>query len=125
MRWFHKDLKSTLSALLTVSTLSPPTAEEQAEKLDELRREMLALAVLTETNRSELLARRIRYAVQVETLWYARGELMGQLARGYGEQEAREKVVALDDLFTALLPRGLRSRPSRLDGSYRSSRPGL
>ncbi|GAB3759651.1 hypothetical protein GCM10028796_06930 [Ramlibacter monticola] len=63
MRWFHKDLKSTLSALLTVSTLAPPTAEDQAEKLDELRREMLALAVLTETNRSELLARRIRYAV--------------------------------------------------------------
>ena len=125
MRWFiTKDLRSTISAMFTVSTAPPPTATEQAEKMDLIRRKMLALAVLTRGDRSEALARRIRYAATVETLWYARGELMAQLAKMEGELAAREKVDALSALFRDMLPRGLRSRPSPLDGTYRSSRPG-
>lgn len=125
MNWFNtKYLRSTISAIFTVSTASPPTPAEQAEKLDLIRRKMLALAVLTHGDRSEALARRIRYAATVESLWYARGELMGQLAKVDGELAAREKVDALSGLFKELLPRGLRSRPSPLDGTYRSSRPG-
>ena len=125
MRWFiTKDLRSTISAMFTVSTAPPPTAAEQAEKMDLIRRKMLALAVLTRGDRSEALARRIRYAATVETLWYARGELMAQLAKMEGELAAREKVDTLSGLFRDMLPRGLRSRPSPLDGTYRSSRPG-
>jgi len=125
MRWLNtKELRSTITAIFTVSTAPPPTPAEQAEKLEEIRRRMLALAVLTDGQRSEALARRIRYAATVETLWYARGELMGQLARLDSELAAREKVDALNGLFKELLPRGLRSRPSPLDGTYRSSRPG-
>ena len=125
MRWFiTKDLRSTISAMFTVSTAPPPTAAEQAEKMDLIRRKMLALAVLTRGDRSEALARRIRYAATVETLWFARGELMAQLAKMEGELAAREKVDTLSGLFRDMLPRGLRSRPSPLDGTYRSSRPG-
>jgi len=125
MRWFTtKDLRSTISAIFTVSTPPPPSASEQAEKLEVIRRKMLALAVLTNGPRSETLARRIRYAVTVESLWYARGELVGQLAKVHSELVAREKVEALNALFKELLPTGLRSRASPLDGTYRSSRPG-
>lgn len=125
MRWFNtKDLRSTISAIFTVSTAPPPTAEAQAAAMENLRRKMLALAVLDSDDRSEALARRIRYAGNVETLWYARGQLMAQLARTHGEVLAREKVDALSPAFRELLPKGLRSRPSPLDGSYRSSRPG-
>lgn len=125
MRWFNtKDLRSTISAMFTVSTAPPPTPEAHAAKLDTIRRKMLALAVLDPGERSEALARRIRYAANVESLWFARGELMAQLARAHGEAIAREKVDALSGLFKELLPRGLRSRPSPLDGVYRSSRPG-
>jgi hypothetical protein len=125
MRWLKtKDLRSTITAMFTVSTAPPPTAAQQAEKMDLIRRRMLELAVLTKSDRSEALARRIRYAVTVETLWYARGELMAQLARVDGELAAREKVDALSAQFKELLPQGLRSRPSPLDGTYRSSRPG-
>jgi hypothetical protein len=124
MRWFTtKDLRSTITAMFTVSTVPPPTAADQAAQLDAIRRKMLALAVLTSGDRSEMLARRIRYAANVESLWYARGELMAQLAKVHGEVLAREKVDALSALFTQLLPRGLRARPSPLDGTYRSSRP--
>jgi len=125
MRWLNpKDLRSTITAIFTVSTAPPPTAAEQAEKMDVVRHRMLALAVLANGARAEALARRIRYAATVETLWYARGELMAQLARLDGELAARERVDALNGLFKELLPRGLRSRPSPLDGSYRSSLPG-
>ena len=125
MRWLNtKDLRSTLSAMLAVSTVPRPRLAAQAARLDALRSRMLALAVLSPTARSVGLARRSRYAVTVETLWYARGELMAQLAKAQGEAAAREQVEALGELFEQLLPRGLRARPSRLDGSYRSSRPG-
>jgi hypothetical protein len=125
MRWITtKDLRSTISAIFTVSTAPPPTAAEQAGKLDAIRRRMLALAVLASGPRAEGLARRIRYAATVETLWYSRGELMAQLAKLDGELAAREQVDALDGLFKELLPQALRARPSPLDGSYRSSRPG-
>jgi hypothetical protein len=124
MRWLNtKDLRSTISAIFTVSTAPPPSATEQADKLEVIRRKMLAMAALTNSPRSEALARRIRYAVSVESLWFTRGELMGQLARIDGEAAARERVDALSTLFMELLPRGLRARTSPLDGSYRSSRP--
>jgi hypothetical protein len=125
MRWINtKDLRSTISAIFTVSTTPPPTAAEQADKLDVIRRRMLALAVLTHGPRAEALARRIRYAATVETLWFARGELMAQLAKIEGELAAREQVDALSGLFRQLLPHALRARPSPLNGTYRSSRPG-
>lgn len=124
MSWFNtKDLRSTLTAIFTVSTAPEPDPAEQAERLDQLRRQMLAMALESQGERSELLVRRIRYAVSVESLWYARGALMGQLAKLHGEALARDQVDALEPQFTALLPRGLRSRPSPLDGTYRSSRP--
>jgi hypothetical protein len=124
MRWLKtKDLRSTITAIFTVSTAPPPTPSQQAAHLERIRRKMLALAVLTSGERSEALGRRIHYAANVESLWYARGELMAQLARVHGEAVAREKLAALSAMFTELLPRGLRSRPSPLDGPYRSSRP--
>ena len=125
MRWFKtKDLRSTITAIFTVSTAPAPTAADQAAQLDTIRRKMLAMAILTNSERTEALTRRIRYAVTVETLWFTRGELMAQLAREHGETVAREKVDALSDLFRELLPRGLCARASPLDGTYRSSRPG-
>jgi hypothetical protein len=125
MTWFNtKDLRSTISAMLSVSTAPAPDPARQAEMLEDLRAKMLALAALAPGPRSDLLARRIRYAGSVEPLWYARGELMGLLAKVHGELAAREQLEELGGQFKALLPRGLQSRPSRLDGSYRSSRPG-
>ena len=124
MRWFKtKDLRSTITAIFTVSSAPGPTAADQAAQLDTIRRKMLAMALLTDGDRAEALTRRIRYAVTVETLWFARGELMAQLAREHGESVARDKVDALGGLFRELLPKGLCARTSPLDGTYRSSRP--
>ena len=124
MRWLNtKDLRSTVGALFSVSTAPRASLAEHAAQLDEIRRRMLALALLANSERSEMLLRKIRYAVSAEALWFARGELMAQLARVHGEGAAREKLETLTGMFTGVLPRGLRSRPSPLDGTYRSTLP--
>ena len=65
----------------------------------------------------------IRYATDLQALWFMRGEVMQLLARNEGEAAAREKIDELSSLFADMLPSGLRSRPSPLSPSYRNSRP--
>jgi len=65
-------------------------------------------------DRAVVLRRRIRYADQVESLWFMRGELMAVLASSRGEAAALALVSSVSDMFEDLLPQGLRSRPSPL-----------
>ena len=122
MRWFKtKDLRSSIYALFTVSTSAPRA--DAAATLDQIREAMLALTGGDVGERSAGLARRIRYATDLQALWFMRGELMQLLARNHGEAAAREKLDELSTLFTDQLPSALRSRPSPLNTSYRHSRP--
>ena len=122
MRWFKtKDLRSSIYAMFTVST-SAPRVDDQTT-MDQVREAMLALTGDDPGERSAGLARRIRYATDLQALWFMRGELMQLLARHHGEAAAREKLDELSSLFSDLLPSGLRSRPSPLNEAYRNSRP--
>jgi hypothetical protein len=122
MRWFRtKDLRSSLYALLNVSTARPRL--DDAATMDQIREAMLALTSDEGSERAAAVTRRIRYATDLQALWFLRGELMQLLARSHGEVSAREKVDALSSLFSDLLPSALRSRPSPLDSTYRNSRP--
>ncbi|NML48211.1 hypothetical protein HHL11_30970 [Ramlibacter sp. G-1-2-2] len=120
MRWLRSSIHSIFSVRTSVSE-APPEGHHHSP--DDVREAMLALAGLTTDDRAASLIRRIRYAADLEALWYMRGELMHMLARSHGEVIAREKLEDLSELFTDFLPRGLRSRPSPLNGSYRPSRP--
>lgn len=123
MRWFKtKDLRSSIYAMFSVSTAATPRAEDPAT-MDQIREAMLAMAAMDHGERAAGLARRIRYATDLQALWFMRGELMQLLARDHGEVAAREKVDELSVMFTHLLPSGLRSRPSPLNLPYRTSRP--
>jgi hypothetical protein len=62
------------------------------------------------------ITRRIRYANDIQALWYLRGDLMAALAAMHGEMAAREKVASVTQMFQGLLPSGLNSRPSPLVG---------
>ena len=62
------------------------------------------------------ITRRIRYANDIQALWYLRGDLMGVLATLHGEMAARQKVASLTAQFQGLLPNGLNSRASPLVG---------
>ena len=120
MRWFKtKDLRSSIYAMFSVTT----RRVEDAATMDHIREAMLALTALDAGERAALLARRIRYATDLQALWFMRGEIMQLLARTHGESHAREMVDELSALFADLLPSGLRSRPSPLNQPYRASRP--
>jgi hypothetical protein len=120
MSWFHAKLRSSFSALLGGS--APATAPIGEVSLEDIRQTMAELARQDTSDRSAKLQRRIRYASDVEALWFMRGELMGLLARGRGESAALEEIDRLSDMFSELLPQGLRSRPSPLSGSQRGDR---
>jgi hypothetical protein len=123
MRWFKtKDLRSSIYAMFSVSTAVAPRADDPAT-MDQIREAMLAMAADDPGDRAAGLARRIRYATDLQALWFMRGEMMQLLARNHGEAAAREKVDELSSLFMDLLPSGLRSRPSPLNLPYRNSRP--
>ena len=53
------------------------------------------------------IARRVRYAPDVQGLWYARSDVMAILANTYGETVAREKIADISQRFNGLLPKSL------------------
>ena len=54
--------------------------------------------------------RRVRYAPDVQGLWYARSDVMAILANTYGETVAREKIADISGQFKGLLPASLVSK---------------
>ena len=62
------------------------------------------------------ITRRIRYANDIQALWYLRGDMMGALSTMHGEVKARENMSSITHMFEGLLPGGLSSRPSPLMG---------
>lgn len=116
MRWFKPNLRGSIHAIFSSGHFSQPAeTAPQAADIEEIRESMLALMTDVDDNRCLQLARRIRYAIDVQALWYLRGDLMAVLAGRYGEAAAREKIDALAGMFEDLLPRGLKSRPSPLN----------
>ena len=53
------------------------------------------------------VVRRVRYAPDVQGLWYARSDVMAILATTYGETLARQKVADISGRFNGLLPKSL------------------
>ena len=122
MQWFtSKDLRSSLQALLSVSTSSRKRADDPAT-LVRVRKAMLALADQGPGQRSFVLARRIREAADLQALWFLRSDVMHWLARSQGEAAARAQLDELGSLFADQLPKGLRSRPSPLNPPGGNSR---
>lgn len=112
MRWFKPNLRSSIYGLLgNTSTPSESTLESGTE---DIREAMLGLLGEAGTKRFPQVTRRIRYAHDVQALWYLRGDLMAALAATQGESTAREKIQRITDLFHGLLPGSLSSRPSPL-----------
>lgn len=62
------------------------------------------------------VSRRIKYAPDLQAIWYLRGDLMAAIASLQGEQHAREVIKDISIEFEGLLPGGLSARPSSLGG---------
>lgn len=114
MRWFKPNMRSSFYALL--ARIHPPAPESTVLEysVENIRESMLALVGDAPDGSYRHIARRIRYAVDVHSLWYMRGDLMALLAGRHGEAVAREKIEMLTEMFEEFLPQGLKSRPTPL-----------
>lgn len=92
----------------------PPSESALESGAEDIRESMLAVLGDAGPKHFPQITRRIRYANDIQALWYLRGDLMGALAAVHGEMEARRKVASVTEMFRGLLPNGLSSRPSPL-----------
>ena len=114
MRWLKPNLRSSIYGLLG----NPVTPSESILEngLEDIRESMLHALGDTGPKQFPQITRRIRYANDIQALWYLRGDLMAALASMHGEMAAREKIASITAQFQGLLPGGLHSRPSPLVG---------
>ena len=113
MRWF-KGVRNSVYGLLG----NPGVASESVleDKTEDIREAMLGLLGDAGTKQFANVTRRIRYANDIQGLWYLRGDLMAALAAIEGEAEARQQVQGITQMFQGMLPGSLNSRPSPLMG---------
>lgn len=114
MGWFNGSIRSSIYGLLG----NPMTPSESVleSSTEDIREAMLALLGESGSKQFANVTRRIRYANDIQGLWYLRGDLMAALATTQGEAEARKKLRQITQMFQGLLPGSLNSRPSSLMG---------
>ena len=114
MRWLKPSIRSSIYGLL--GHPMDPSDSTLETSIEDIRDQMLE--VLGETGQKSFphVVRRIRYAGDIQALWYLRGDLMAALAAQHSESLARQKLASISDQFQGLLPGGLNSRPSPLVG---------
>ena len=117
MRWFKPNLRSSLHAIFSSSLPEEQATARELADIEDIRDLMLVQLDGSEGPAAQTVTRRIRYAADVQALWFLRGDLMGVLASRHGEAAAREKIDEVSELFEDLLPEGLRSRPSPLSST--------
>ena len=111
MRWIKPHLKSSLLGLLSGGEVSPSVA---ANRTEGIRQRMLSELGEFGEKHYPKIALRVRYAQDVQGLWYARGDVMAVLSAMQGETIARQKVSSITKMFDGLLPGSLGSRRSSL-----------
>jgi hypothetical protein len=115
MRWFKPNIRSSFYAILGLVHPPEPETTVLEYSVDGIREAMLAMLGEGAEKSFPHVYRRIRYALDVQALWYLRGDVMAVLAGRHGEQEALERIETLTEMFEEFLPQGLRSRPSPLN----------
>lgn len=114
MRWFKGSIRSSIYGLL--GNPVAPSDSVLETSTEDIREAMLALLGESGTKQFANVTRRIRYANDIQGLWYLRGDLMAALAAIEGEATARQQVREITQMFQGLLPGSLNSRPSPLMG---------
>lgn len=112
MSWIKPSLRNSLYGLLGHPQVSESLLDNRMEDIRELMLELLG----ERARHHPQVTRRIRYATDIQALWYLRGDLMAVLAGTHGEAAARHQVRDVTDMFRGVLPGSLTSRPSPLLG---------
>ena len=101
---FMPQLRTSCMALLG---RAEPTPEALTARTEIIRELMLHELGEYGEKKFPAVARRVRYAPDVQGLWYARSDVMAILANTYGETVAREKISRISGRFNGLLPKSL------------------
>jgi hypothetical protein len=110
MRWNKPNLRSSLQGLLGRDAPAS-TAWVRNQGLEEVRYAMIQC--LTGLSGSEVarMSMRLRYASDIEALWYLRSDLRTMLIPLRGEPLANATLAELTPLFQGQLPRVLGGAP--------------
>ena len=114
MRWFKGSIRSSIYGLL--GNPVAPSDSMLETGTEDIREAMLSLLGDGNAKQFANVIRRIRYANDIQGLWYLRGDLMAALAATQGEAAARQQVHQITRMVDGLLPGSLNSRPSPLMG---------
>jgi hypothetical protein len=110
MRWSKPNLRSSLHGLLGRDAPAS-TAWVRNQGLEDVRQAMIAsLAGLSGSDVARMHMR-LRYAGDIEALWYLRSDLRTTLLPLRGERVADATLSRLTLLFQGLLPRALGGLP--------------
>lgn len=101
---FVPHLRSSYMALLRRSEPTPQALNARTEIIREM---MLHELGDYGEKKFPAVTRRVRYATDVQGLWYARSDVMAILANTHGETVAREKIANISGRFNGLLPKSL------------------
>ena len=114
MRFFKGTLRNSIYGLLG----NPVTPSDSMLETgtEDIREALLGLMAEAGTQQFANVTRRVRYANDVQALWYLRGDVLAALAATQGESAARQKIRQITRMFDGLLPGSLNSRPSPLTG---------
>ena len=104
MRSFLPQLKNSWLSLLGLAEVTPDMLLDRTEDIRELM-----LGEMGEYGEKHYpgVTRRVRYAPDVQGLWYARSDVMAILASTHGETVARERIANISGKFKGLLPHSL------------------
>lgn len=87
-----------------------PTPQSISSRTDDIRALMLQELGDYGDKKFPAVVGRVRYAPDVQGLWYARSDVMAILANLHGETVAREKMADISRRFNGLLPKSLTSK---------------
>jgi hypothetical protein len=88
-----------------------PALEAGMEEVRQAMLDLMAQAGPTDVHLELLI--KINYAGAIQTLWYARSEIMQALSATRGEAYAQQQLETLSSRFIGLLPEARHYRPGR------------
>ena len=102
MRWSKSTLRNSIFGWMAPAASVP--AINPAVRIEAIRHAMLSCLAEFEDDMHVNFGRKLRSAVDIDTLWYSRSELMQLTSRRIGEVRARERMQPITQMFIGLLP---------------------
>ncbi len=102
MRWFKPNFRSVHSLLGRVGPAEPAAVTSPTEDMRQTLLDAMATAGLGLQHQDVIS--KIRYAGSLQTLWYARSDVMAAVAAERGEEYARQCLEDVSLGFVGLLP---------------------